>query len=231
MIKNIKVALIYRITALLIAILGFLYMTGIFHGNFYPGIMMFYTMQSNLIAIVLFGLLLYKTIKGLRKDPSEPPSYYPRLVMNVSVVILITLIVYWVLLAPQTFMMDTDFNLWSFGNLAVHTFTPLLVLFDYVLFSSAGHLKLNDVFYVLIFPAFYLLFSSVAGLLGYVYFISPIDDLPVHYPYFFYDFDRVGAWAILYIALLMLFFLFIGYIYYLIDKLRVRKNLNKGIVG
>ena len=220
MVKSRQFALIYRTIAFIIAIAGFLSMSGIAQGDFAPGIMMFYTMQSNLIGIALFGVLIYKTISDLRNNPSGHPGYYPQLVMVVSVILLITLIVYWAMLAPQTFTMTTEFDLWSFGNLAVHTYTPLLVLLDYILFSPPGHLRYRDVYYILIYPFGYVMFTSIIGFLGHVYYISPSDGLPVRFPYFFYDFDRIGAWGLVFIAVLMLFFLMVGHVYYLIDKWR-----------
>ena len=223
MIKNKQFALIYRAIAFIIASAGFLTMFGMTPGEFSLGIMMFYTMQSNLMGIVLLGLLIVKTIRDLRENKTGHPGYYPQLEMVVSVILFITFLVYWVMLAPRTFTMATDFDLWSFGNLAVHGFTPLLVLFDYILFSPPGHLRYRDIYYTAIYPLVYVLFTSIAGLLGYVYYISPVDELPVRFPYFFFDFDRIGALSFAFIFALVVFFLLIGHIFYFVDKRRKRR--------
>ena len=223
MIHNRKLALAYRIFAFIIAVAGFLSMSGLTRGTFNAGIMMFYTMQSNLIGIALLGLLIVKTIRDLCENKTGRPGYCPQLEMVVSVILFITFLVYWVMLAPRTFMMATDFDLWSFGNLAVHGFTPLLVLLDYILFSPPGHLKYRDIYYIAIYPLVYVLFTSIAGFLGYVYYISPVDGLPVRFPYFFFDFDRIGALSFVFIGALVAFFLLIGHVFYVIDRRRARR--------
>jgi len=236
LIKNHTFALVYRIIAFILAIAGFVSMSGMLRGVFNPGIMMYYTMQSNVVGIILFAVLLVKTIQGFKNHKNTGikkndlnsahmaaithPGYVPRLVMVVSIILLLTFLVYWIMLAPQMFTMTTSFNMWSFGNIAVHGITPLLVLGDYILFSPPKHLKYRDVYYVLIYPLLYVLFTSVAGLLGYVYYISPIDGLPVRFPYFFYDFDRIGAWGFVFIVGLCIFFLIISHIVYFLDRRR-----------
>ena len=64
--------------------------------------------------------------------------------------------------------------------------------------------------------------SSIAGLLGYVYFISAADGLPVRFPYFFYDFDRIGILSLAYIGAMVAFFLLAGHAFYYVDR-RLRK--------
>ena len=160
----------------------------------------------------------------MRKNKAGHPGYCPQLEMVVSAILFITFVVYWVMLAPRTFMMATEFDLWSFGNLAVHVYTPLLVLFDYILFSPPGHLRYRDIYHIEIYPLVYVLFTSIAGFLGYVYYISPMDGLPVRFPYFFFDFDRIGALSFVFIVALVVFFLLIGHIFYAVDRRRAAKG-------
>jgi hypothetical protein len=119
----------------------------------------------------------------------------------------------------------------SFENIAVHGLTPLLVLADYILFTKARHLKYRDVYYTCIFPLFYVVFTSIAGLAGYTYhyvgtheniFDSTITAEPVRFPYFFLDFDRIGLMALAYIAGIVVFILLLGHAMYLMDK-KVRR--------
>jgi hypothetical protein len=92
---------------------------------------------------------------------------------------------------------------------------------DYILFSESRRIHYRDVYYVVIFPLCYLAVTSVAGLLGHVYGTSLTDGAPLRFPYFFYDFDRLGALALAYVGGLILLFLIIGHVFYLIDaKLR-----------
>jgi len=221
MIKDRRIALIFRIAAFIIAVTGFLDMMGVFRGEMYFAALAFYTMQSNILVIVLFGMLIVRTAMGLRDGVKGSAGYFARFEMICSIDIMLTLLVFWILLAPTLFSMVGGFSMWTFENLAVHLFTPLLCLLDYILFTQPRHLKYKDVYFVNIFPITYLIGTSIAGLLGYVYMMAS-DGKPMRFPYFFYDFDRIGGAAFLYIGALILFFLIVGHVFYFIDQ-KVRK--------
>ena len=218
MIKDKRIALIFRVAALLVALAGLLDLLGVFSGKVYIGTLYYYTTLSNILAIILFVMLAVRTVNGIRKGENGGSCYFPRFAMVCTIDVLITFVVYWVLLVP--YFGDTMY-LWAFGNLAVHAITPLLCLFDYILFSEPRRLKRRDILYVAIFPLCYVVFSSIAGLTGHVYGMSSADDKPIRFPYFFFDFDRIGALSLAYIGGLLIFFCLIGCVFYFIDsKLR-----------
>jgi len=220
MVKNIRIALTYRSAAIIVAAAGFLDLLGVFRGAVYPGVLYYYTALSNLLAIILFAMLIGRTIVSARSGVSEGACFYPRFEMVCVIDILLTFCVFWVLLVPN---MAGALNLWTFGNLAVHAITPLLCLIDYILFSKPRKLKRRDVLYVAVFPLCYVIFSSLAGLAGHVYMISAADGKPVRFPYFFFDFDRIGALSFAYIGGLLAFFFVVGYVFYYLDS-KVRKS-------
>jgi hypothetical protein len=222
MIKDKRIALAFRVAALLIATTGLMSMTGVFRGEPQPRILIYYTTQSNILAIALFVMLTARTAFGLREGGSGNAGYFARFEMVCVIDILLTLMVYWILLAPELFSTQDEYALWTFDNLAVHGITPLLCLLDYILFTQPHHLKYRDVRYVVIYPLIYCAATSLAGLLGYVYRISPSDGRPVRVPYFFYDFDRIGILALAYIAGIVVFFLLLSHGFYLVDK-KLRK--------
>ena len=224
MIKNLTIAFIFRVIAFIIAVAGLLAMLGAFRGEIHLEALAFYTMQSNILAIVLFGMLIVRTIIGLRENKDGNAGYFARFEMVCTINILLTLVVFWTLLAPTLFSMPGEYSMWSFDNLAVHAITPLLCLVDYILFTQPGHLKYRDVYYVCIFPIAYLIGTSIAGLLGYVFMISPTDGKPMHFPYFFYDFERIGVLAFAFIGAMIVFFLIIGHIFYYFDRKRNQKQ-------
>jgi len=223
MIKNKIFALVFRAASLLFAIIGLLVITGVFRGNFQPKMLVYYTIQSNILVVVLFAMLTVRTALGLREVKNGNSGYFARFEMVCAIDIMLTFFVYWTLLAPNLFSMYENYSLWEFGNLVVHGVTPLLCLLDYILFTQARHLKYRDVYYVVIFPLIYVAATSFAGLLGYVYSVSAVDGKPMRFPYFFYDFDRIGIVSLAYIGGLLLFFLLISHIFYIVDK-KVRKE-------
>lgn len=216
MIKNRQIVLIYRCLCFIFILAVLCVHIGIFIGEFSPGSIMYYTVQSNLLALIMFGTLLYKSTKvssGGRKYIRE--DYYARFEVVCVMDLLLTLVVYWALLAPNS---GSGYNLWNFDNLAVHLITPLMCLADYILFSEWGHMKYRDVYAVLIYPLCYVIFASISGFMGYAYGISPVDGKPIHFPYFFLDFDRIGFRASIYIAILIAAFLLFAHTVYIFDK-------------
>ena len=224
MIKSAKIAFIIRVVSLLIAVFGLLSMMGVFENRFLTRSLMYYTIQSNILGIVLFTMLCIRTLREVLKPKQGNVSFFPRFEMVCVLNIFLTFIVYWLLLFPAHYEAVGSTGIWSFGNLAVHGITPLLCLLDYILFTQPRHLKYRDIYYVCIFPVSYLIITSTAGLLGYIYSVSSVDDLPVRFPYFFFDFDRIGVFSLVYIGSIVVFFLILGHIMYYIDiKIRNTK--------
>lgn len=218
MIQNRKFALVFRIAALLIGCAGVLSITGALRGEFNSTQLMYYTIQSNLVAIVLFGMLLTSTIKSIRQDGWHGScSFFPRFEMVVMIDILLTLLVFWIMLVPQTFSMGDGYPLWSFSNLAVHLVTPLFCIVDYFLFAASKHLKYRDVYGILIFPYCYIVLVTIAGFAGFTF--HPYADGTVkNFPYYFLDWNQLGLQVFTYIIGLTLFFLVISHLLYLLDR-------------
>ena len=227
MIHDRRIALYYRLGSLIFTLIGLLAVMNVFAGEFNPALLMYYTIQSNLLALILFALLFFRTLKIIREDGrTGPTGYFPRFEMVVVIDILLTMFVFWVLLAPDLFSMNGSFKPFQFSSLATHLITPLLCLVDYILFTDSSHLRYVDVYLVLVYPLVYMVGSSIAGLLGYVYRVNP-DGTPVRFPYFFFDFDRIGAQSLLYIGTLVVFFLLLSHGFYWVDQ-KVKKPVFLG---
>lgn len=221
--KNKRFALAFRLCATIFSTIGLLKQIGVFEGSMSLGSFMYYTILSNLLAIGMFAFLTVQTLNAMREGSYGSVGQYARFEMICTVDLLITLLVFWVMLVPEV----EPAYLWTFDNIAVHTVTPLLCLLDYILFCESGRLKYRDVYSVCIFPLGYVAFTSIAGLAGYVYsfkgtFSASVSDAvniaPVRFPYFFLDFDRLGAAVFIYIAVLLLFFIFLAHVFYFVDR-------------
>lgn len=218
MIQNRIAALIVRIIGFIMPLWGLLIQMGLFSGEFNTDALMYYTIQSNILAFALFAVLLVKTIKDIKETGTRGDvGYCPRFEMVCIIDLLLTMLVYWVLLAPTAFDMGDSSSLLSFDNLSVHLFAPLLCIVDYILFTKSKSLKYRDVYYILIFPLLYVLFTSIAGFMGYTYGVDGAG-VPVRFPYFFFDYDRVGGAAFIYIGALVVIFLIISHFIYLLDR-------------
>lgn len=218
-------ALVFRVGALLFVAIGVMSQIGVFGGTISIASFMYYTIQSNLLAIVLFAMLAVRTAMSLREGKNGFAGWFARFEMVCTVDILITFLVFWTLLSSRV----GPGYLWTFENIAVHGITPLLCLADYLLFAKGGHLKYRDVYFTCIFPLAYVVLSAGAGLAGYVYsytgvienrFSSHIEFVPVRAPYFFLDYWTIGAWTAVYIAAILAVFILLAHGLYLIDKRR-----------
>lgn len=219
--RNNRVAtFIFRLAAFILSFSVLLNHLGIFEGHFNGDLLFYYTNQSNVLAVFYFGLVTIRTGLSLRESKTGPTDFYPRFGMVIAVDLFLTFIVYWALLAPTSFTMDGNTDIFTFTNIVLHGVTPLLCLADYFLFTQPHQLKQRDVYAVTIFPILYVGFATIVGFAGHVFSISPVDHKPVRFAYFFFDYDRIGWMAIPYIFAVMVFLVGLGYILYFIDKRR-----------
>jgi hypothetical protein len=217
MIKNRIFALIFRITAFLLCLFGILVCTGILNGQLIPKSLLYYTIQSNILMLIFFGVLIYKTAMALKKEGKIGNNgYFPRISAGIFLAIMLTMIIYWVILLPEVLSSSTWQSLFTFKNLSVHLITPILVLIDYILFSNKGHIKKNDPFIFCIVPLVYVIQALVLGSSGVIYAVKETGFV-MHFPYFFMDHNVVGLWIVLWILGLALFYLFMGKILFYLD--------------
>lgn len=166
--KKVIFALIYRFVFMGIAIIGIILNTGIFSVGFKYTSLLYYTIQSNLLAFLLFAFLFFKTLISVIKDKRKArTSFAPQASFMLMVDISLTFLVFWLMLAPG--LSGTDYSLSSFHNQAVHTLTPLAVIFDYSLFNPKEELKAKVLlcrFFILdftpILPSFLVAFKSLS---------------------------------------------------------------------
>jgi hypothetical protein len=220
MIRDRIVSLIYRTCSFLLILYGLMSHLKILSGAFRLSSLMYYTIQSNLLAAVLFYLLLSANYKALIKEGRRGRTgFCERFAMICVVDLLLTLIVYWTMLAPAPYSAATGFNLGKFDNVVVHLLAPLLCLADYLIFTTPGQIKYRDVYVALVFPLLYALFSTVVGYAGYTYRISA-QGIPVHFPYFFLNFEQLVVLSLWYIAAITAVLLVIGHALYWFDQRR-----------
>jgi hypothetical protein len=213
-------AVVFRACALLFALWGIAAITGTFKNAFNPVTLLAYTVQSNILTAVFFGILLVKTIRrmpgGSRGTEAlgKPYGFFPRFSAFITFAIFVTMLVYWFILVPT--MTQRTRSLLALDNLAVHLITPLLMLADYLLFTERGKLKKHDPLLCAVIPYLYLLEAVIIGLTRSVRYDSLGN--PSYYPYIFLDIDRFGPWVMLMVAAITLFFLVIGFFWRFLDK-------------
>ncbi|MFV0254528.1 MAG: Pr6Pr family membrane protein [Erysipelotrichaceae bacterium] len=224
-IKNQKSSLVFKITIVLVALIGqIIYVSSYgFQQWFY------FTHLSNILALVYFGFASVYLFKRIQEPASKLQTFLPRVKGGVIIAVTVTLIVYWALLHGRDFSMDADiYNSLPaimktpIPNYIVHLVVPVLTICDWLLFDVKGHFEKYDFIKWLGIPYLYFGFAIVVAATGYTF---PSGS---HYPYFFIDFDVLGVQKVaLYVVALTGFFLILSYLFYLLDRKLGKEYLSK----
>ena len=183
----------------------------------------YFTIQTNIFAVLLFGYLLWKTLRSRGRTLAKVP---PSLHLGVTFLITMTMLGFWLLLEPSTG--NTEVPLVYISSLILHTFTPLLVIGDYVLFADHGRVTRADAAKWLIYPVGYLIFVMLFSLTirePYYSFQMNGKTVELMYPYPFLDPSVMGSWGVAgaVLGLALVFWLF-GLLWVRIDGLLAKKK-------
>ncbi len=205
-INNKYFILTYRIAAFVISLCGILSHIGMFSGGADIKVLLTYTVQSNILVCGVFFILSLRTIYSIRSGEEKTDhGFYPPLSFAAMIDILLTMLIFWVVLAPTNW---AGLKLYSVDNLTVHMITPMMIFADRIMFYADAYMKKREILYAVIFPYIYILESFINGRFKIVMF--PNVGGGSYYLYPFLNFDRLGWMVFVYVILLTLFFLFIG---------------------
>jgi len=215
-IHNRLLSLIYRFIFLIVCGIGLYLNSGIATGELAAYMLVFYTIQSNILCFIFFSILFFKNISDLKnKGIRGTTLIFPRFKGAVTMSIAVTFLTYHFVLVPQYISTCSNYNLLSWQNLIVHYFVPLAAIFDWLLFDKKSSFRWYDPILWVLIPITYFISIIIRAQLGKV-----IDIVKSQYPYFFIDVDMLGWICVLKnVSLLILAFLFVGYAIYIIDKI------------
>lgn len=173
----------------------------------------YYTILSNIVCFLYFGYLLIK----------KPKVERPVIKGAVIMCIMLTCIVYHLLLSGNMESVSSSVVM-NVANQLLHTVIPLMVLFDYFLFTPKGTFKSFDPLLWTLVPVVYLFFVLIRAKLSPLRFVG-FSPIPSRYPYPFMDFDLLGnGKATAMIFIIAIAYIALGYILYVIDRLLSRKR-------
>lgn len=212
-----KLSLIFKGLGICISILGLVLLFNF--GNSF-NMINYYTVQSNIICLILFIYMFVCELLG--KEHNN--KVYPVVRGACTICIIITFLIYNFVLKPQMFKMGSGYDANNLFDLIVHTIFPLMVFFDYLLFEEKGKYKYINCLYWAIIPILYAIFVYIKVLV----FNSPFGK-DSRFPYFFLDIDKLGTLGVIkWIIIIVLLEIVLSLIYIFIDKLlymfKTRKN-------
>ena len=175
-----------------------------------PGMMMYYTVQSNLL-VSLFALYM---VWAMRQGKDLQSPSFLRIKSAVTMSIMITFVIYHVMLAP----LATDF--WRVENMLCHYITPLYFFFDTLLVDRQRQYQLLDPLRWTALPLLYMAFALLNGLV-LKWPIPDAKDSP--FAYYFLNVHKYGwSYVLTHAVVIFLAYLLAGYLLYVIKSVKMR---------
>jgi hypothetical protein len=137
--------------------------------------------------------------------------------------ILLTFLVFNIMLAGAEGR-DPQAN-WRVGSICFYVVLPIMYIADWFLFYERKKCKWYYPIASIAFPLAYVIFLLIqAIILGFnTSILIPTTQTPLIYPYFFVNIETQGWGVLMWIAILTVGFVAMGYMFYGLDRLE-RKN-------
>jgi hypothetical protein len=184
----------------------------------------FYTYFTNISNFLCLGVMIVALIQTAKKREDSYVTAAPALKFVGMLGILLTFLVFNLMLAGAAGR-DPQLN-WRIGSLTFHVVLPIMYIADWFLFYERKKCKWYYPIVSATFPLAYAIFLLAhAAALGFNTSILTPTGAVLIYPYFFVNLDTQGLPGVLmWIAVLAVAFIAIGYIFFLLDRLGKKKR-------
>ena len=226
MIKNRTVQLIYQTIYCTLGLVGCIACLGIFD-NIKMIRWDFYVHFTNISNFFCLGIMFTALFQTIRKKEDSYVKAAPMLKFIGILGILLTFLVFNIMLAGAEGR-DPQAN-WRIGSLLFHVLLPIMYIADWFLFYERKQCKWYYPIASIGFPLAYVIFLLIqAIILGFdSSILIPTTTTPLIYPYFFVNIETQGVPGVLmWIAILSVAFVAIGFAFYGLDKLE-KKTKNR----
>ena len=219
MIKNRTAQLIYQTIYCTLGFVGVVASLGIFDDvtNIRWDFYVHFTNISNYFCL---GIMLTALIQTVKKKEDSFVNSTPLLKFIGILGILLTFLVFNIMLAGAEGR-DPQAN-WRIGSILAHVLLPIMYIADWFLFYERKQSKWYYPIASISFPLAYVIFLLIqAIILGFdTSILIPTTQTPLIYPYFFVNLDTQGTTGVLmWIAILSVAFVAVGYAFYGLDRL------------
>ena len=180
----------------------------------------FYVHFTNLSNFLCIGVMLAALIQTARKKEDSYVTTAPLLKFIGMLGILLTFLVFNILLAGEAGR-DPQAN-WRIGSLCFHVVLPIMYILDWFLFYERKKTRWYYPIASITFPIAYVVFLLIQAII--LKFDSsiliPTTTTPLIYPYFFVNLDKQGVPGVLmWVGILSIAFVIVGFVFFGIDKL------------
>jgi hypothetical protein len=223
MIKNRTAQLIFQTIYCTLGLVGAIASLGIFD-NVNMIRWDFYVHFTNLSNFLCIGVMVAALIQTAKKKEDSYVSAAPMLKFIGMLGILLTFLVFNIMLAGAEGR-DPQAN-WRIGSLLFHVVLPVMYIADWFLFYERKKCRWYYPVASIAFPLCYVIFLLIqAVILKFdTSILIPTTKTPLIYPYFFVNLDTQGVPGVLmWIAILSVAFVAVGFAFFGIDRLGKKK--------
>ena len=177
----------------------------------------FYVHFTNISNFFCIGIMLTALIQTARKKEDSYVTAAPILKFIGMLGILLTFLVFNIMLAGAR---DPQLN-WRVGSLVFHVVLPIMYIADWFLFYERRKCEWYYPIASIVFPLAYVIFLLIQAII--LKFDSSIfitgTTTPLIYPYFFVDLEKQGAGVLMWIGILTVAFVAVGYLFLWLDRI------------
>ena len=224
MIKNRTAQLIFETIYCTLGFVGFIACLGVFD-DIKTIRWDFYVHFTNISNFFCLGIMATALIQTAKKKENGYVTAVPLLKFIGMLGILLTFLVFNIMLAGAEGR-DPQAN-WRVGSLVFHVILPIMYIADWFLFYERRKCQWYYPLASIAFPLAYVIFLLIqAIILGFdSSILIPTTTTPLIYPYFFVNIDTQGVPGVLmWIAILTVAFVAVGYLFYGLDKIFKNKS-------
>lgn len=179
----------------------------------------FYVHFTNISNFLCLGIMIAALVQTIRKKEDSYVTVAPMLKFIGMLGILLTFLVFNIMLAGAEGR-NPQAN-WRIGSLCFHVVLPIMYIADWFLFYERKQCKWYYPIASIAFPLAYVVFLLIqAIILGFnTSILIPTTTTPLIYPYFFVNLQTQGWGVLMWIGILFVAFVAVGYLFFGLDKL------------
>ena len=179
----------------------------------------FYVHFTNISNFLCLGVMVMALIQTIKKKEDSFVATAPLFKFIGMLGILLTFLVFNIMLAGAEGR-DPQAN-WRIGSLLFHVLLPIMYIVDWFLFYERKQSKWYYPIASIGFPLAYVFFLLIqAIILGFdSSILIPTTTTPLIYPYFFVNIETLGWGVLMWVGILLVAFVAVGYLFYGLDRL------------
>ena len=221
MIKNRTAQLIFQTIYCTLGLVGCIASLGIFD-NIKNIRWDFYVHFTNISNFFCIGVMFTALIQTVKKKEDSFVTAVPLNKFIGMLGILLTFLVFNIMLAGAEGR-DPQAN-WRVGSLLFHVLLPIMYIADWFLFYERKKTKwyypINSIGFPLAYVIFLLIQAIILGFNSSI--LIPTTTTPLIYPYFFVNIETQGFAVLMWIGILSVAFVAVGYLFYWLDRISIK---------